>query len=107
MSTIDYMAVIDLMAKTLRQEHVDVRFPDKSVSRIEAILTAPESPPKSFILSVLSDRLDISFPKDYYSDREIDKWLPAFEYELEQKFTRNVEVTIEKDITKHIIKIKM
>ena len=107
MPSIDYMAVIDLLAKTLRQEHVDVRFPDKSVDRIEAVMSSPDAPPRSFIVTVQADRLEISFPKNYYSDREIDAWLPSFEYELEQKFLRNVEVSMEKDISRHIVKIKM
>ncbi len=107
MTTIDYMAVIDLLAKTLHQEHVDVKFPDKSTSRIEAVMTARGAPAKSFILTVLGDRIDISFPKDYFSYREIDKWLPAFEYELEQKFLRNVNVMNDKDISQHVIRIKL
>jgi hypothetical protein len=105
MAKIDYMKVIGVLSKTLKMETIDVKFIDKSVDKLEITMGGPAKQEKKFQLAMSDYTLNISFPKDYLSSKEFDRWCSTFEYELEQAFLRNVSTQVDRDISNHILKV--
>ncbi len=97
MSNIDYMKVIDIIAKTfdvaktyeLNAHHdkvdiFDVTMEGKDITR-------------NCRIYMRKYELQIEFNRDYYDMRGFNKWLGKFEYELEQEFLRNIKLDVDHD----------
>jgi len=107
MATIDYLKVIDLLAKTLQLERVDIHFPDKSINKIEAVLGREGGAEKKFHLSVNGYSILLSFPKAYLSQKEFYRWLSAFEYECEQAFMKNTSIHANEEAAQYQVTISI
>lgn len=103
MSNIDCMKVIGVLSKTLKMEAIDIQYPDKSTDKLEVIMGAPSMQEKKFIITIKEFTLELSFPGDYFSPKEFEKWRSKFEYELEQAFLRNVSTRIDATTARHVV----
>ena len=106
MAKLDYLKVIDILAKTLNMEIFDMKFQDKTGDKFEVIMSGTDKTMKTLKVSLLEDNLDLTFLKNYLSKREFDKWLAEFEYELEQEFLHNINVHAGRDASNYIIKVR-
>ena len=106
MTKLDYLKVIDILAKTLNMEIFDMKFPDKTDDKFVVIMSGTDKTMKTLKVSLLEDHLDLTFLKNYFAKREFDKWLAEFEYELEQEFQHNVNVHASRDASNYLIKVR-
>jgi hypothetical protein len=105
MMKINYMKVIDILARSLRMEKVDMQFPDATTNNFEFIMVGPDKVKKPFKLAVKDYNLELALLKNCFTNREFEKWLSAFEYDLEQTFLQNITVHAHEDASAYIIKI--
>jgi hypothetical protein len=107
MSKIDYRKVIELMAKSLKYEKkVETTNPEKEINIFEVEFTSINDSIKICRITVNEYDLEIGFPKKYFTDhREYDKWINAFEYELEQSFFKNIKIDLGDDLMNHKIRV--
>ncbi|HOT45369.1 MAG TPA: hypothetical protein PLM53_11040 [Spirochaetota bacterium] len=105
MPQIDYMKVIGALAKTLSMETIDMKFHDRSTDRLDIIMGAAAAQEKKFTLSLTNFSAELAFSKQYLSEKDFEKWITAFEYELEQAFMKNVTIHRDEDASSHILKI--
>ncbi len=104
MSAIDYMKVIDVIALTLEtNSHIEVHALDLKLYR--ATLTRPDSTKIDFDVKVADFDIELSLEKEAISEREFLKWLPNFEFYLEQNFLTNVKIEKSENSTQHVVKI--
>ncbi|MBN1498042.1 MAG: hypothetical protein JXA07_14815 [Spirochaetes bacterium] len=92
MSNIDYLKVIGALSRTLDMEAVDIRFQDKSPDTIDVTMGAASKHEKNFHIRITGFSIELSFSEDYFSRKELQRWLSILEYELEQAFMRNIKI---------------
>jgi hypothetical protein len=107
MSRIDYMKLIGAMSRTLNMETIDVKFHDKSTDRLEITMGGDAVKEKKFMLSLTDVTAELVFSKQYLQDRDFDRWVTRFEYELEQAFLKNVDIHAGGDASNRILKINI
>lgn len=107
MAKIDYMKVVGVLGRTLKLETVDMKFQDATSNRLEITMGGPSVPEKKFLLSIADFSLELAFPADYLQGRDLQKWLKMFEYELEQAFVSNIDLHINSDASKHVIRVTL
>lgn len=103
MSNIDYLKVIGVLSKTLKMETIDIQFPDKSPGKIDVTMGGPSIREKKFRIIIRGFAIELSFPEDYFSPREFEKWRVNFEYELEQVFLMNIRTTVGANAEGHVL----
>jgi hypothetical protein len=107
MTKIDYMKVVGVLGRTLKMETVDMKFQDSTSNRLEVTMGGPSMPEKKFQLSIADFSLELAFPADYLQGRDLQKWISSFEYELEQAFVTNIELHVNSDASKHVIRVTL
>lgn len=107
MSKIDYLKVIGVLSKTLSMEAVDVRVTDKSADTIDVILGGDSMREINFRLVVKGFTIELSFPPDYFSQKELDKFRLDFEYELEQAFLTNVTTRMDANDAGYVLTVSL
>lgn len=107
MSKIDYMKFIGALGRTLRMETVDMKFQDSSTNRLEITMGGASMPEKKFQLSIADFSLELAFPAAYLQGRDLQKWISSFEYELEQAFMKNVDLHVNTDSSRHLVRVTL
>ncbi|HOD13931.1 MAG TPA: hypothetical protein PK307_05300 [Spirochaetota bacterium] len=107
MAKIDYMKVVGVLGRTLKLETVDMKFQDATSDRLEITMGGPSIPEKKVLLSIADFSIELSFSADYLQGRDFQKWLSSFEYELEQAFVTNVDLHVNSDASKHVIRVTL
>jgi hypothetical protein len=107
MSKIDYMKVVGVLGRTLKLETIDMKFQDTTSNRLEITMGGPSMPERKFLLSIADFSLELTFSSGYVQGRDLQKWLSAFEYELEQAFMSNVDLHVNSDSSRHVIKVTL
>lgn len=105
MSNIDYLKVIGALSKTLGMEAVDIRFPEKSPDSIDVTMGAASTHEKDFHIKLKGFSIELSFPEDYFSRKELQRWLSILEYELEQAFMRNIKIQAGTRSRSHVLTV--
>ena len=105
MTKVDYMKVIGVLSKTLQLETLNLQYADKSAERLDVTMGGTAKQEKTFRLAMKDYTLELTFPKTHIEVRAFDKWISAFEYELEQAFSRNVSVQINHDAEHYTLKM--
>ena len=106
MSKIDYLKVIDLMARTLKlDQHVDVANPDKEFNVFAVEMKGINEDIKQCRLVVRDFDMDLVFKKIYFTEQEFEKFISRFEYDLEQTFFKNIEMDVDEDVVNYKVKI--
>ena len=107
MTKIDYMKVIDVLARTLKMEGIEVTYPGKSNNKKgELSLTGSDKTRIKFKLTLQDYHLELTLLKKYFTDREFEKWASEFEYELEQTFFDNISIHVDTDVSNYIIRVE-
>jgi hypothetical protein len=101
------MKMISVLSKTLKMETIDVKFIDKSADKLEITLGGPAKQERKIELTLSDFSVYLSLPKDFLSAKEFDTWRSIFEYELEQAYLKNVDLQVDKDISRYILKMKL
>ena len=106
MSKIDYLKVIDLMARTLKlDQHVDVSNPGEEFNIFSVTMTGINIESKECKIVVNEFDMDVFFKKTYFTEHDFDKFTSRFEYELEQTFFKNIEMDFDEDVVNYKMKI--
>ncbi len=106
MTTIDYMKVIDTISDTLGA--VSARTMDAVHDKIDRFdCTVPLSATDSVQFSLYLHKYYLLFTmkKVEMSERDFEKWLSRFEYQLEQQFVRNIRLEKKESVTEYRIEI--
>jgi hypothetical protein len=104
MATLDYMKVLDVAVQTLNiSQQVEIQALDLSV--FQAVITQPDGKKINVIINVKKFELEIVLQKDIFNEKEFIKWLMKFEYNLEQKFFKNISLSHSETKTDYRIKI--
>ena len=107
MSRIDYLKVIDLMARTLKlDQHVDVSNPEKEFNIFAVEMKGINEDVKHCKLVVRDFDMDLIFKKIYFTESEFEKFTSKFEYDLEQTFFKNIEMDFDEDVVNYKVTIK-
>ncbi len=107
MAKIDYMKVVGVLGRTLKMETVDMKFQDSTSNRLEVTMGGPSMPEKKFQLSIADFSLELAFPAAYLQGRDLQKWISSFEYELEQAFVTNIDLHVNSDASKHVVRVTL
>lgn len=105
MPQIDYMKVIGALSRSLNLETIDMKFHDRSTDRIDIIMGADAVQERKFTLSLANFSVELVFSKRYLPEKDFEKWMIKFEYELEQAFVKNAAVHRSEDASNHILMI--
>jgi hypothetical protein len=104
MTDIDYMKVLDIAAQTMdTSSKGEVQALDLSI--FKSVITKPDGSKIEITLKIHNFDLEIFLDKKTFSEKELDKWLNKFEYQLEQNFFKNITITHSENKTEYRIKI--
>ncbi|HOP64312.1 MAG TPA: hypothetical protein PK358_01555 [Spirochaetota bacterium] len=104
MTSIDYMKVLDIAALTLGSEsHIQVKNVD--INRLEAVIKSTGGEDIRLDVFLRDFSMEISLKKDSLEPKKIKKWLPSFEYQLEQNFFKNIVIENSENSREYRIKI--
>lgn len=105
MATIDYMKVIDLISQLFNAEKVDYSSSHSKFDIFDIVLTLKNNIERKCRLYLDKSYLEIIFNKGYLSEKEFDKWISKFEFQLEQIFLRNIKIETHSESENYRIKI--
>jgi hypothetical protein len=106
MAKIEYMKVLDIIAKLFNAEkdlHVDAIHDEADIFTAHMI----DLNENRYECKLINHKykMDISFSKDYMDKYAFKNWLSNFEWELEQQFFVNISLTVDPEATEYRIKI--
>ena len=105
----DYMKVVDVISRTFQAAR-EVKFQavhdrKDQVDKFLVEMNLPGGAVVPYRIHLLGHDLDVIIGKKYFDSLDFDKWLSAFEYELEQKFLTNVKLAVSNDATDYRIRL--
>ena len=104
MASIDYMKVLDIAALTLESEsHINVEALD--LKKFKAVIKSPEGRDIDFYVNLSDFSMELSVKRDMFEPKQLQKWLAAFEYQLEQNFFKNIVIENSENSREFRIKI--
>jgi len=104
MSNIDFMKVFDAVAASLKAAaHISVEALD--LNRYSATFIKPDASEMIFTADLTEYDITLSTPKHNMPVNEYRKFVPALEYNLEQKFFKNIELESADSAIEYKIKI--
>jgi len=104
MTSIDYMKVLDIAALTMGSEsHIQVKNVD--INRLEAVIKSSSGEDICLDVFLRDFSMELSLKKDNLEPKKIKKWLPSFEYQLEQNFFKNIIIEDSENSREYRIKI--
>jgi len=108
MARIDYMKVIDVIAKTFgADKEFELKASHDKVDIFDVILKDIRGSSRDIKLLMDSQSLTIRFSRTSMDEKEFRKWVSIFEYELEQTFLINIKMTLEHESSTYVIKIHL
>lgn len=104
MGTVDYMKVLDVIVQTLDlNSQFEIKALDLKI--FNAVLTRSDGFKSEVTLKIYPYDLEIYLKKDVFAERDFNKWLKKFEYQLEQVFFKNITLTTSDTKTEYRIKM--
>lgn len=104
MASIDYMKVLDIIALTLdMSSQYKIQAADLTI--FNAVLSRPGGFKTEITIKIYSYDLEIYLKKNIFIEKDFDKWLNIFEFQLEQVFFKNIALTQSETKTEYRIKI--
>lgn len=104
MATVDFMKVFDAAAASLNAAtHINVEALD--LNRYSATMLKDDTDEIQFIADLSESDIDLTLAKKFIPLKEYKKFLSAFEYNLEQKFFKNIELKTSESGKEYRIKI--
>lgn len=91
MPQIDYMKVLDIAALTLEtSSHINVQALDLTI--FKAVLIRDDGSELNIIVKTSDYDLELTFDNIFSNNKEFQKWLRKFEFQLEQNFFKNISL---------------
>ena len=106
MASIDYMKVIDIITKLFdasRPLDLDARHEKSDIFDVRSQRSDGSGLEYRIVLGKFD--IQIIIGKKYFPENGFDKWLPRFEFEMEQAFLSNISLKIEDEPEQYRIKI--
>lgn len=92
MPHIDYMKLLHIAANTLETStQVDLNTLD--INYYKAVLSRADRSNFEMLVRVHEFEIELAFSNKILTKKEMQKWLPKFEFQLEQNFLKNIEIT--------------
>jgi hypothetical protein len=91
MPQIDYIKVLDIAALTLEtSSHIEVRALDLTI--FNAVLIRDDGSELNILVKTSDYELELTLDNIFANNKEFEKWLSKFEYQLEQNFFKNISL---------------
>lgn len=104
MTSIDYMKVLETASFTLGTS-ATFDFSTLDLNMFKAVLTAEDGKKTEILMKVNSYHIELFIEKQAISSRDFTRWLPKFEFGLEQALYRNISIEHSESARDHIVTI--
>ncbi len=104
MPQIDYMKVLDIAALTLEtSSHIEIKALDLTI--FNAVLIRDDGSELNILVKTSDFELELTLDNIFSNNKEFEKWLSKFEFQLEQNFFKNISLEHQGNGKKYEIKI--
>lgn len=104
MPQIDYMKVLDIAALTLEtSSHIEIKALDLTI--FNAVLIRADGSELNILVKTGNYEIELTFEDIFPSNKEFEKWLSKFEFQLEQSFFKNISLEHSGNEKEHKVKI--
>jgi hypothetical protein len=96
MGSFEYTRVIDEIADHFKATEVDYQDFDRSTVRFNVTMIDPRGEKLDFEVVLADYSMLITFDENYQNESEMNRWMSQFEYNLEQTYSRNIGIEVQR-----------